>query len=545
MHLEKVDIFVQFKDAMKRITIPFFLLFFLLPLFTGCSIVPKKSDYSKLLDLWEKERKDPPEVDFTLEYDNFLDHNHQFQLDLVNKETVAGKKWSLADCINAALQKNPGLLSLDFEISQRRQQLYAALGEFLPTLSVNYNHDSVHSNDYKKGDGYGRSYEGDTLVLTLTQPVFDGFSGINGIRLAALEEEKAVNMREMQRRRTIASIRSSYFEKLAAEAVRKNYEISLTRLLEQLQASEAWVAQKLAPPLRVLEVKTRIAQTKHQLISARSRESSALTQLRNALMLPPDTELTLTGKLSTPLAPLCNDFAQCSQMSRKRPELVMAALAVDIAKQNSNIIISRNLPSAQIRANWNKGKNRYDEPVSSGTNMSYTESENESWSVLFSVTFTPFQGGRNFFSWRAYNKQMKSLGLQLEQTFQDIQSDVELNLLRCEEARAALSPALEAVREARLAWQMNFKFVKLGTVPLDDLLDAEIELTNARNSLIYALRALRLAEVNLALAAGDDRAIKPQKKEREKDDKTIEIEKEMETENDPAIAVKSKPDGAI
>ncbi len=545
MHLEKVDMSVPFKAAIKGITVPVILLFLLLPLFTGCALVPKKSDYSKFFDLWEKEREDPPEVDFTLEYNNLLDHNHKFQLDLVNKEAVAGKKWSLANCIDAALQKNPGLLSLDFEISQRRQQLYAAIGNFLPDFSMNYNHNSVHSDDYKKGDGHGRSYEGDNLILTLTQPIFDGFSGINGIRLAALEEEKAVNMREMQRRRTIASIRSSYFEKLAAEAIRKNYEISLQRLLEQLQASKAWVEQKLAPPLRVLEVKTRIAQTRHQLISARSRESSALTKLRNALMLPPDTELTLTEKLSDPLTPLCNDFAQCSQKSRKRPELVMAALAVDIAKQNSNIIISRNLPSAQISASWNKGKREYDEPVASGTNMSYTESEDQSWSVMFSLTFTPFQGGRNLFSWRAYNKQMKSLTLQLEQTFQDIQSDVELNLLRCEEAQAALAPALEAVREARLAWQMNFKFVKLGTVPLDDLLDAEIELTNARNTLIYALRALRLAEVNLALAAGDDRAINATEKERKKDDTTLEIEKELETENKPATAEVSRPHRAV
>ncbi|PID77485.1 MAG: hypothetical protein CSB24_01030 [Deltaproteobacteria bacterium] len=519
---------------MKRISLPFFLPIFLFLLVGGCSVVPKKGDYSKLFNLWQKERKEPPEVSFNLEYEDLsLDRNYRFQLDLVDKETVAGKQWSLADCIDAALQKNPGLRSLDFEISQRRQQLYAALGEFLPDLSVSYNHNSVHSDDYKQGDGSGRSYEGDNLVLSLVQPVFDGFSGINGLRLAAFEEEKAVNMREAQRRRLIASIRSSYFEKLAAEAIRKNYEISLTRLLEQLEAAEAWVAQKLAPPLRVLEVKTRIAQTRHQLISARSRESSALARLRSALMLPPDTKMELTGRLSTPLMPLCSGFDECSQMSRRRPELVMSALAVDIAKQNANIIISRSLPSARISASWNQGKNEYDDPVPSGTNMSYTESEEESWSVIFSVTFTPFQGGRNFFNWRSYNKQVQSLVLQMEQTFQDIQSEVELRLLQCEEARAALAPALEAVREARLAWQMNLKFVKLGTVPLDDLLDAEIELTNARSTLISALLSLRLAEVNLALAAGDDRPPDSDPGREGADETAREVETELERADRP------------
>ncbi len=451
---------------------------------------------------------DRKEGEFTLHYGTLsLNRNHRFQARYTGHETVAGKSWSLNNCLQLALQKNPGLLALDRTIDQRRQEIYAALGAFFPTLSAQYNATDFNSDDYEEERGGGRSSLTNSLVLTLTQPVFNGFSGINRLRHAALQKESDHYRRRLMRQRLIADIRTSYYNKLAAEAVRKNYQQSLDRLLEQLKISQAWVGQKLAPPLRVLEVKTRIAETRYQLSAARSNEATALSALRSAMMLPPDTAVRLSDSLNTPLKPICADRDRCAAMAARRPELTMAALAVDIARQNAHLTIARNLPEASITASWARGTIEYDKPYQTGANLSHSEEDNDHWSVGFSLTFTPFQGGQNLFAWRAQKKNVASLELQLEQSYQDISNEIETRFLQREEALAAIAPAEEAVKEARLAWKMNFKFVKLGIVSLDDLLDAELELTRARNNLTEARRRLRLAETNLALASGDTRAV--------------------------------------
>ncbi len=225
-----------------------------------------------------QDSNDRKEGEFTLHYGTLsFNRNHRFQARYTGHETVAGKSWSLNNCLQLALQKNPGLLALDRTIDQRRQEIYAALGAFFPTLSAQYNATDFNSDDYEEERGGGRSSLTNSLVLTLTQPVFNGFSGINRLRHAALQKESDHYRRKLMRQRLIANIRTSYYNKLAAEAVRNNYRQSLDRLLEQLKISQAWVGQKLAPPLRVLEVKTRIAESDSATASTPRSSRSAPT----------------------------------------------------------------------------------------------------------------------------------------------------------------------------------------------------------------------------------------------------------------------------
>ncbi len=415
-----------------------------------------------------------------------------------------GYRYTLADCIAIALQNNANLKAQALAIAQRDNEFYASWGDFLPTLGISYNTLDYENDAKKEMTGTGRSYDTKTLLFTVTQPIFNSFSGINGLRRALMEKHSAEKNLQLAQMRLISQVRSAYYNKLFAADLKRNYEQSIARLNSQLKIATAWVEQRLAPPLRELEVKTRLAHARHQLIHAQSQEAIAISRLRSAMMLSSDSALILSDDITVPIAPLCGSLQQCRAQARSnRPELAMGALAIDTARMDSHIAISRNFPSVGLEANWADGERNNDEPVETAYGNFATENE-DYYSLMLTMTFRPFQGGRNIFNWKALRKRVEGLRHQLRQQYHDVDNEVETRWLLLQESISALEPAKEAVEEAKLAYDMNKKFVKLGVVSLDELLDAEIELTQAQNSLYDAHFSLRLAEINLALASAEN-----------------------------------------
>jgi len=122
--------------------------------------------------------------------------------------------------------------------------------------------------------------------------------------------------------------------------------------------------------------------------------------------------------------------------------------------------------------------------------------------VGLSLSFTPFQGGRNLSAWRRLRIAADRLEQQLVNQRHAILTEVETGYQQLDESRARIRNADDTLSEARAAYEMASRSAQLGVVSLNELLDAELRLTRAEINLINSLHARSVAQARLLYALG-------------------------------------------
>lgn len=403
---------------------------------------------------------------------------------------------TLEQCIERGLAQNPEIKAYTLAIDEADQGINEALGAFLPTLGFNYVLNQLSNGNSNEVDSDYLDQNSDSFTVRLTQPLFTGLGGVAGLKKA--RQSKQYRQYELQyvRLQLVREIQTSFYDWIHARQRAAQWRESVRRLEKQSAIAAAWVEQRLAPRLRLLEIGVELSNARHELIRAGSEEAIARAKLREWLAASADEPLEISGSLAAEVAELCADLAGCQAMAlEKRPELVLARLNIDMARQDAKSVLARNLPHAQLDASWVDFQRDYDESAYDDLNRDY-------YSVGLSLSFTPFQGGRNLSAWRRLRIAADRLEQQLVNQRHAILTEVETGYQQLDESRARIRNADDTINEARAAYEMASRSAQLGIVSLNELLDAELRLTRAEINLINSLHARSVARVRLLFALG-------------------------------------------
>ena len=115
----------------------------------------------------------------------------------------------------------------------------------------------------------------------------------------------------------------------------------------------------------------------------------------------------------------------------------------------------------------------------------------------------PFQGGKNIFAYRKQKLLIKRLEYEQSQQVNAIGTEVNTRFQQLKEGDSRLRAAIKGVAEATEAYHFADRAAKVGVSSLDDLLNAEIRLTQAEINKISAEHALQQARAQLDYAVGN------------------------------------------
>ncbi|MDD3082073.1 MAG: TolC family protein [Desulfobacterales bacterium] len=409
---------------------------------------------------------------------------------------------TLEQCIERGLSQNPEVKAYTLAIDEADQEINEAKGAFLPTLGFNYNLSQLSNGNSNEIDSDYLDQDSDSFSVRLTQPLFTGLGGVAGLKKA--RQSKRFRQYELQyvQLKLVHEIRTSFYDWIHARQRAEQWRESVRRLEQQSAIAAAWVEQRLAPRLRLLEIGVELSNARHELIRTCSEEAIAEARLREWLAAAPDEPLEISGSLDCPMTDLCVNLEDCqAQAMEKRPEIVLAQLNIDMARQEAKSILARNLPHAQIDASWVDFNRDYNE-------LEYSDLDRDYYSVGLSLSFSPFQGGRNLSAWRRTRIAVDRLEQRLVHQRNSILTEVETGFQQLAESRARILNSEDTLNEARAAYQMASRSAELGVVSLNELLDAELRLTRAGITLINSHYALCQAQVQMDFALGNFTAVK-------------------------------------
>jgi len=403
---------------------------------------------------------------------------------------------TLAQCIERGMEFNPEMKAFRLAVGEAEEGVSEAWGAFLPTLSVDYNYTYLENNDVALDTDY-RSQESERWTGRLSQPIFTGMAGISGLnraqKLRAFREYELL----LTQWKLVRDIHTSFYDTLQGKQLVEKWTESVKRLKRQQGIAEAWVKQELATRLRQMEIDAEFFNALQQLASAKSNYAIGEAKLKELLALEYIDSLEIEGSLQSTGDVSCDTEAIClDQALRQRPEIKLGQLSIGLAREDAKGILSRNLPHASFDASLIDYHREYDKSLRDEEDYNY-------YTLAFNLNMRPFQGGKNIFGYRKQKLVVKRLENELRKTRASIATEVKSRYQQLLEGQSLIDSSAQGLEVAREIYEFADHSAKLGVSSLDDLLTAELRLSQAEVNKINADFSLQRAMINLGYATAN------------------------------------------
>lgn len=403
---------------------------------------------------------------------------------------------NLQACVTRALTENAQLKAYALGVGEAREDVRGAWGDFLPTLGLSYGKNKLTNDSAAERDADYLNQRSNSSTVTVSQPLFSGFSGVAGVKRSNLGlEYQELQLRSIQAQ-VIREIRRDFYAVLQAQAMVDLWEAAITRLERQKEIANAWYERQLATRLRLLEVEVELSSAIQQREAARSSLATAKARMAHWLALSTPDELILDGSLEQDGEVSFPPLAECLELARReRPDLGMAAINIGIAEQEKVQVAARSLPRVDLEGSWTDYTRDYE-------NVRYPDDQRDYYSVALRVSIQPFQGGKNIFAWRRQGLTVEKMRQQQLDTVKAIDAEVRSAFSLWQDSEARLSASADTLRQATDAWKFAERALELGVGSLRDLLDAELRRTRAEVTRLDALMYRQRTKTDLVYALG-------------------------------------------
>ncbi len=404
--------------------------------------------------------------------------------------------FSMEAAVRHALEYNPTLAADEAAAMASEEGRKANLGPLFPSLSTSYGYNWTRQDRSPSSATGSSTPERGTFTwsIEVRQLIFDGLQTLGTYQKQALQAESDKAALRQSELDTTNQVQATFISHLVAlENVRSQRE-SVARLRDQLQITRAFNEVGLRPRLDVLQAQVDLGEAESELITVDNTRQTTQASLNALLGLPVTDAVVYEGALVTPAFSLTLD--EClDRASRLRPDLYVGYKAVEMAVKDRLIARSGYYPQVEAYYGITNTGNTADMQRAGNNSSRSTQ-----WEVGATLTWDVFQWGTTYFSdqqagWNVSKARATARGLML-----DAGRDVKEKFLAMREASQRITVARETVAHAREAYdaalaqyreQVGTNFDVLDAS--SNLLDAEVQLTQARGDYLTSLSSLYTA----------------------------------------------------
>lgn len=404
---------------------------------------------------------------------------------------AAARVLTLQDCIGQALNENLAIQMTQSDVEKTHQAVKAAKsGEGVSVQAVNtdYWKRAASSHNPNTASDSPTTVVSDQLVFSL--PIYTGGKAQQTVNAAILSYETAQNNWQLSRQQTKYQTTVAYYHVLQYKNLLKADGDTINDYTLHLQNLEISYAAGLASRLQLLQTKVNLANAEDAQMRDQAAYRQAVVVLKNLIEVPQEEDIELTEDFPYERAPslMLTDCVATAQ--KNRLEISVAQDAVKIAQAQVQIAASAKKPTVAL--------NGY-----TGLQGSSFNNTNENYySLYMTVSYNLFDSGLANAQIKEADAAVTKAQKALRQQQETIYADVTQYYWSMQEADKRIQTSKTALEQAEEVCKIAQVSFSAGLETNQDILDAEVALTTARNNYIQALYDYNVNRAGLDLAVG-------------------------------------------
>lgn len=408
-----------------------------------------------------------------------------------------GGEFSMSQAVERALAANPTVEARALALDQARMNVGVAQSYFWPRVSLvagtyrienyeqvqTYNSDNLTSSNWNKG-------------MRASMSLFAGFQHLTNLQKSALAVEQEKARLAHSRLELACNVQLQFLHLLRAREELRSAKESVSRLEAQLKAASAFVREDMAPYVNVLQNETDLARARQQVIRVQNDIRNTEVQLNRFLGLGQNAAVRYVGRLADYGSEVGLGEAEAiATAEQKRPDLVIARKAVEMARKDMQTAMGQYLPRVDATYDNMSQSKDYDNRHYEGYTRNY-------WTAGLNFSWEVFSGGQTTFQTLSERKRMQSLKKDFEDALAGARSDVIRSLMDIDAARELIAASRKGVASARESYDMANRRYMTGIGTITEQLDAQARLTQAENDASQALAEFQSARARFFFHIG-------------------------------------------
>lgn len=409
----------------------------------------------------------------------------------------------LAESIDLAIKNNPSVTASQKKAAAAGARLKQALSTFFPKINLNAEYDKAHSSPQTVPITSGGSTQqvtigtNDTATITgvqagLSQPVFVSalFPAYN---IAKKESDLAGENYQQTVVDTSFDATQAYFGVLRAIKLEKLMSDSLAMARAHREQVQSMLTAGLARKADLLQSKVREANDNVDLIKARYGIDLAKDAFNNVLGNDMKKPVVLKDEGFTgQVAGLPEYDSLLDTAYANRPDWKMYLLMTGISEDQVRLSQSEYLPNIELAANTGSQLTKYPS----------FQSDVNSWKVMGSGSWKLFDSFGRENRVQEAKENLSAQQASVEQFRNNIALEVHSAYLNLKSALDTVVAARQAVDSAEESYQVSNSLYNSGLGTNVDVLDAQVNLTQAWTDQLDALFEVEIAKARINQAVG-------------------------------------------
>ncbi|MBM4348651.1 MAG: TolC family protein [Deltaproteobacteria bacterium] len=405
------------------------------------------------------------------------------------------KPLTLEESIKIALDRNLKLHSSMEGVAGSEFRKKAAMTDFFAKWTGQYGYTYYNSPTVVGFFGSGLSGTDRNLYnlgTTVSQPLFAGGSILSNYRNEKLGVDISKTDVETVKRDIVLQVREGYFNILRAEKFLDVARQTVKQFTAQLEVTRAFFEVGIVPKNDVLQAEVRLANAKQGLVRAENDVVLAKASFNSLLRNEINTPFHIIDILS--YAPFKLPFEESlKEAFEKRPEIKVAGLKIEQAKEGVKIAKSGFFPTINLSGNYSRFS---EEPTLMG------DLRSERWTIQGIATITLGDWGKTAHKVGESKVKVTQAEDAKVQLVEGITLDVKNGHQVMLVAEKNIGVAEKAIEQAEENLRMNEERYKHQVATATDVLDAVTLLAQARVNYYGALSDFNIAKARLERAMG-------------------------------------------
>lgn len=389
---------------------------------------------------------------------------------------------TLDEAISLAKENLPSYRASIIKTRSTEALYNASLSPYLPSLDAS----ASLKNHYTSQE----EFDSRTYDLTLSYTLFDGGKRRANRNIALLNldvdrEELKKSLLELE-----FNVKVAFYTAVAQKEIVEQRKIQLRDAEKDYEVAEGRHKFGVARLSDVLQASVRLEQAKFNLIQSEGDYKKALSELNSLIGKALDSQYDLTGFLDAEIR--LPERNRLYNVVMQRPEIKQAESSLKISESNRSLVRSAFYPNISLIASYTK--------TTGGLRTFSSEEKNAG----ITATWNIFELGKFFrqksselekdVSLEKLNDLKRSLLLDVHKIYEDIIT-----------ASNKIKVAEQQLKQAEQNYSQAFGEYKVGKTDIVSLVQAESQLSNAREQLIGSKLDLILTKTLLERATGIER----------------------------------------
>jgi outer membrane protein TolC len=423
-----------------------------------------------------------------------------FLLTLVSVSAVeesSSQAFSLEQCINWALNRNPRVLKAQEEIKRTQGLLVEVRAQALPRLSVDYSLQKEDRNRFESSIGYIQQPTTWLIQFRARQAIYSGGQIEGAFKIARLTEDTALANLQTAVDETVLETRRAFYNVLLNRALITVSEQSVKLLQEELANQQRRQQAGTVTRFNVLRAEVELANARPNLIRAKNRLRISLSELAKIIAFDSPEAATdhlkydVSGELK--VEPDHYEYASSLDAAMKnRPELLTTRKQAQIQEAQLTIDRAGYFPSLDVFGGYDYIGSRSGEFGDS--NDGYIMGVEGKWNL--------FDGLETKGKMDQTRARLRSALLDADDTRRQIQLEVRRAYSSLMEAREFLESQKKNTESATESLRLANARFGAGAGTQLDILTSQVALTQARTNELQGRYDYMIAVAELERAAG-------------------------------------------